>query len=122
MDILLFTGDAPDQIIRKEKNITARHWRRTPPAVDSLFRAQRGRKKETSFAICRVVDVRRWNGKLITSAGQDYVPFDIATREGFRGDARIADFLETYQKLNAHNRYDRKRKHYFIEFELIEIL
>ena len=122
MQIMMFTGDSPDKILLGDKTMTARHWRRTPPPVGSLFRAQRGRKKSTAFAICEVVDVRRWNGTHITSAGHDYIPFNIATCEGFRGDARIVDFLEAYRSLNAHHWDDPKRSHYFIEFNVREVL
>ena len=122
MQIILFKPPADEKILAGEKTMTARHWRRTPPKIGTLFRAQRGRGELTAFAICEVVDVRRWNGTHITSAGHDYIPFDIATRGGFRGDARIVDFLDAYRFLNAHNWNDEKRSHYFIEFKVREVL
>ena len=118
MQIIMFTGDSPDKILLREKDMTARHWRRTPPPVGSLFRAQRGRKTSTAFAICEVVNVWEWDGLFDGNAWEVTGLFcnEIAKREGFQN---WGHFHGAYYDLNAHNWDDPKRSHYFIEFVMV---
>ena len=117
MRILLFTPPSDQKILDELKTMTARCWRQKPPAVDEVIRAQTGRKKETSFALLKVLNVREWNGRTIASAGFDYPSKEVAIKEGFES---IDDFLFAYWNLNDWCWDDEKRKHWFIEFEMID--
>ena len=110
--------------------MTARLWRKSPPSKGDLFRAQTGRRKDTTFAICRVINVIRWNGKfhayivaedggLLALLPDFYSPQDIAHKEGFLNWFR---FYEAYKYLNAHHWGDETRTHYFVEFEVVEVI
>ena len=119
---ILFTPENAEWIKLGRKVTTARHWKQKPPEVGDIVTASTGRKKETRFAELRILDVRKWNGRAITSAGHDYVPFKIATKEGFREESRIIDFLDAYRALNRHHWYEKGRAHYFIDFEVVNLL
>ena len=134
MQIIMFTGDSPDKILDGSKTMTARHWLRKLPPLGSLFRAQRGRGKDSSFAVCKVLRVAEWDGVCQPpyidlgyewtrhlSYWEDKQVFraDIARKEGFDS---WWSFIDAYVTLNALNWDDERRKHYFIEFEVKELL
>ena len=111
----------PAQILAGSKTLTARCWKRKPPAVGSLFRAQRGRKKSTAFAVCVVKRVWRWDGQKDGNAMEVVQKFrnEIACLEGF---AHWGEFYETYKTLNADRFDDPNRNHFFIQFEIQKII
>lgn len=131
MCIIIFSvAGSAEKILSRSKVMTARFWRKTPPKVGSLFRAQRGRAKSTAFAICEVVSVREWNGFDIPEAYNKTSPFMpypeierrrqvIAIKEGF---VSWYQFIQVYQSLNKHHWNDPERTHYFIEFKVKEFV
>ena len=121
LPIILFTPPSNQRILDGTKTMTARFWKRRPPKVDSLFRAQTGRRKETTFAICRVTDVFEWDGASSGPACDHFncVPREIGEREGFRG---WGEFYEAYLDLNHHHWNREGRTHYFVEFEVVEVV
>lgn len=85
-----------------------------------------GRKKETRFSKAIIKKVVEWDGKwensnAVENLGMSYQ--EIAEAEGFE---TWQQFIDAYNYLNAHNLsdpYERiRRKHYFIQFELIREL
>ena len=104
--------------------MTARYWRREPPAFSSIVTASTGRKKETRFAEIQIVGGCIWNPETDTSTEIEertgYSLGQIATKEGFR---TWEEFMNAYISLNQHLPLDdKKRRHYFIEFKLIRDL
>lgn len=91
--------------------------------------AASGRRKETRFAKLRILNVWIWNGsETITTwhlpntkpIHMDRETKDvIANKEGFYS---WNEFYNVYHSLNLHNWNDTQRKHYFIEFELVEVM
>ena len=118
MRVILFTQPSDEKILDDIKTMTARYWRANPPKVGEVVRAQTGRKKETTFAYLKILKVTQWNGYLISSGDTGYVPVDVARKEGF--DGSVIDFLSAYRDLNRHNWTDETRKHWFVEFEMID--
>ena len=122
---ILFTSPSDQKILAGTKTMTARCWRKNPPEVGAIIYAQTGRSNTTRFAKLRVLDVREWNGYQISSGwySDEKAHYElaqkIAKKEGF--DSAM-DFLYTYRELNLHNWTDAKRKHWFIEFEVVERL
>ena len=82
---------------------------------------QRGTQKETSFAVCRVKNLWVWDGQFngnavdVTGLSRNA----IAEKEGYQHWGR---FHVSYMNLNIHNWDDPNRTHYFIEFEIVEML
>ena len=104
--------------------MTARFWRQKPPAAGTIVTASTGRKKETRFAKLRIKQITVWdpefdNAKTIEMA-MGYTLDQIAEKEGF---SDWTEFTDVYVSLNQHlDPDDAQRKHYFIEFELLEKL
>lgn len=121
MRIILFTPPAHLKIINLIKTMTARCWKQRPPRVGETVRAQTGRRKETAFALLKITNVHRWDGDINGNAAEvTGIPREtIAHREGFNN---WQQFIEAYYSLNAYNFLEGNRTHYFIEFELIEVL
>lgn len=132
MQIVLFTPPADEYILLRDKDYTARHWRRKPPQIGSIVAAQTGRKKSTKFAELQIRDVFRWNGKQVETILYRYIgdrfsshPFilspehkqEIATREGFTD---WDEFYYAYYDLNKHHWDEPGREHYFLEFEMLK--
>lgn len=133
MQNILFTEPNAGKILSGEKTMICRNWKRKPPAVGSLCTASTGYAKETRFAVIRILDVMEWNGHMdgvdaekVTGMSKQ----EIAEREGYGNfdthpDSMLTDwdyFISAYYGHNAQNFKDRKRKDYFILFELVEKL
>ena len=133
MQILLFTGTSPEKILDELKVYTARLWRRNPPEIGSIVRAQRGRRKDTSFATLRILDVFKWDGnynptlyyynvinniKYLGTTTQKCRD-EIGRREGY---SDWDDFYKAYKEINEWCWDDPTRTHWFIEFEIVEAL
>ena len=120
---ILFTPPADDRILDGIKTMTARCWRQNPPRLSEVICAQTGRRKDTAFAYLKVVGLALWRPDTDTSRDLEertgYSLGEIAEREGFR---TWEEFVDTYKALNAHNWDDPKRKHFFIDFEVVENL
>ena len=124
MRVIQFTSPSNEQILAELKTITARFWRKAPPRLSEILRAQTGRKKLTTFAYLRVVGLALWRPKTDTSRDIEqrlgYSLGEIAEKEGFRS---WEEFVNTYVALNQHHDPDDPlRRHYFIEFELVSAL
>ena len=129
MQILLFTGDTPEKILEGRKSMTARLWKRKPPKVGDIVRAQKGRKKDTSFAILKILDVFKWSGNytphFFGKTGHppyslmSEIKYDIAKKEGFES---WHEFWNAYYSLNAWCWDEIDRTHWFIVFELLDTL
>lgn len=122
--IILFTPPNDELILEGRKTMTARHWLKKPPRVGDIVDAQTGRKKETRFAKLKILNVVRWNGMdppegAASSREVWEKASEIAKKEGFE---KWKHFLRCYQRLNAHDWNNSKRLHYFIEFEVKEII
>ena len=81
--IILFTPPSDQKVLDEEKTMTARLWRKKPPKIGEVVRAQTGRKKETSFAHLKVIDVWEWTGYLMTTQSSKYNILEIGKKEGF---------------------------------------
>ena len=121
---MLFSGNTPEKILRKEKTMTARYWKIKPPEPGEIVTASRGHKKETRFAKLKILKVTAWEPgewdaiQYLTRVG--YTPQQIAKKEGFKD---FPTFFNAYADLNKHyDPFDPERTHYFIEFQLIESL
>ena len=121
MAIIMFTPPNDKKILNGEKTMTARFWAKAPPRLSEVVRAQTGYKKETTFAYLKVVGLAIW--KPFEDTDQDlkdrigYSKDEIAIMEGY---GNWDQFLRAYLKLNAHHDPDDpKRKHYFIDFEVV---
>ena len=135
MQIMLFTGDTPEKILEGRKSMTARLWKRKPPKVGDIVRAQKGRKKETAFATLRIKNVFTWDGEKIPTFSNTYTNLsdalrdnlyptaeklsEIAQKEGF---VNWDHFYIVYYKLNEWCWDEIDRTHWFIEFELVDTL
>ena len=126
MRIIQFTSPSDEKILNGTKTMTARFWRKTPPRLSEIVRAQTGRKKETTFAYLKVVGLAIW--KPFEDTDQDlqdrigYSKDEIAVMEGYEN---WDQFLSAYMKLNSHLDSDDpnpKRKHYFIDFQRVDQL
>ena len=130
--IIMFTPPSDQKIINKEKVMTARYWLKKPPKIGAVVHAQTGRKKETAFAKLKITDVFRWhigvnfniffwNEELdFWESPTNKVRDRIGIKEGFDS---WQSFLNAYHSLNAHHFGSlSKRQHYFIEFELLEVV
>ena len=100
--------------------MTARFWSKEPPALSELIRAQTGRKKETAFAILKVVGVAMWHPLRDTREDIEermgYTLEEITSKEGFE---TWEEFTDAYVAANSHHNLDDiRRKHYFIDFEV----
>ena len=124
MQNILFTPPTDEKILSGQKTMTARFWRRVPPLLSSIVTASTGRRKETRFAELKIVGACIWRPNIDTSLDLEgrigYSLDEIAIKEGFR---TWTEFVKTYTSLNQHlDPDDPKRKHYFIEFELVKNL
>ena len=120
MKILIFTPPTDQKILSEEKSMTARFWTRKPPALSELIRAQTGRKKETAFAILKVVGVALWHPLRDTREDIEertgYTLEEIASKEGFE---TWEEFIDAYVSTNSYyNLDDIRRRHYLIDFEV----
>ena len=111
--IILFTPPSDQKILDGRKTMTARCWKRKPPRIGDIVEAQTGYKKSTRFAQIRVCNVWEWNGNITSEMLTD----EIARKEGFDS---VDDFIFAYYSLNAHTIGDADRKHWFVEFEVME--
>lgn len=129
MKNITFTPPSDQKIKDGKKWMTARYWRYV---YGNMFKVgdrvtlSTGRKKETRFTEAEITKVVEWDGKwentdAIGKLGMSYQ--EIAEAEGFE---TWQQFIDAYNGLNAHNLsdpYERvRRKHYFIQFELIGVL
>ena len=124
MQNIMFTPPANEKVLDGTKTMTARFWRREPPALSSIVTASTGRKKETRFAEIQIVGGCIWYPQ--TDTGVElferigYSPSEIAIKEGFQN---WKEFIDAYVSLNPlFTVDDPKRRHYFLEFELIRDL
>jgi len=119
--VLLFTGPNSRAYINLGiKTMTARFWKQKPPEIGSVLRAQTGRKKETTFAYLKTLNIWNWDGKINGNALEVTGLFrnEIARREGFKN---WGQFYAEYKDLNNRCWDDSDRKHYFILFEVIDL-
>ena len=109
---ILFTPPFDQKILSGQKTMTARCWKQKPPRVGQIIDAQTGYANSTRFAKLKVVDVWEWDGSMTSECLTD----EIAKKEGFE-DAN--DFIFAYYSLNSHTIADNDRRHWFIEFEVV---
>lgn len=129
MQIIMFTGDSPDKILAGSKTMTALHWRREPPVICERFRAQRGLRKDTAFAVCEVVWFGHWDGGFCTDGTVDVYPLfgesspvKLKTSE-FARKAGFANWDEFYLPYRTFTNWDDLfRTHWFVEFKVVEVL
>ena len=132
MQNIMFAEPNPAKILSGEKSLTARCWKRKPPKVGDLLTASTGDKKETRFAIIRVLNVWEWNALMGVDSDAETVTGmtkqEIAEREGFKDawshdpDTWLTDwdaFIEAYYSINAKKFLDDDRLNYFIAFEVV---
>ena len=111
--MILFSVDSARKIINGQKWQTRRMWYPSYAAKikpGSLHNAQlKMMKPETCFARLRIKSVWEWDGWTI--------PGSDLRAEGFENDPM--GFFETYRKLNEKRRADSDRRHYAVEFEVV---
>ena len=109
---MLFMAEFIHLILSGNKTQTRRHWKRKPPKVGSVIFAQTKLfKNETRFA--RIKILRVWE------CDPNDISIDDVIAEGFLDKS---DFIRTYRKLNEKKWDDKSRKHWAIEFEVVERL
>lgn len=127
---IIFSGNAPDKIINLNneyeipKTITARFWKQKPPIIGEIVTASRNRHASSRFAKLKIINVFKWipgeTDALEIFAKSGYTFQQIAEKEGFKN---FPEFFDAYASLNGHlEPDDPTRTHYFIEFQVIEIL
>ena len=124
MQNILFTPPTDEKILSGQKTMTARFWRRVPPSLSSIVTASTGQRKETRFAELKIVGACIWRPETDISIDLEgrigYSCGEIAIKEGFR---TWEEFVNVYDSINSHlDPDDEKRRHYFIEFELVKNL
>ena len=135
MQNIMFTEPNPAKILSGEKSLTARNWKRKPPKPGAVLTASTGYKKETRFAVIRVLNVWEWNALMGVDSNAETVTGmskqEIAKREGFKDawshdpDTWLTDwdaFIMAYYGHNAQNFLADDRTNYFISFELVQPL
>ena len=129
----MFTEPNPAKILSGEKTMTARNWKRKPPLPGDECTASTGYAKETRFAIIRITNVWEWDGDNNGINAEEVTGLskqEIGRSEGFTGRPHDPDdwltdwddFITAYYGHNAENFKDSERRHYFIQFELVERL
>ena len=108
--MILFTHESAYIILKGQKVMTARCWKRRRAKPGSYHYAQLNRRAESRFARLRILSVEEWDGK---SADKHF-----AKKEGYDSST---EFLFSYWSLNDHIMRDPDRKHYKIEFKVIDI-
>lgn len=107
--MILFTLENAYKIVTRQKTITSRFSRRRIKE-GSFHYAQLNMSAASRFARLHILSVTEWNGKTCTE--------EFAKKEGFESST---EFLFAYWSLNDHQWDDPKRKHYAIEFEVVEL-
>lgn len=108
--MILFTPKSAYLMLLGMKVITSRLWRTRRAKPGSIHWAQLNLKPISRFARLHILSVEEWDG---VTADKDF-----AKGEGFDDPT---EFLFEYWSLNEHKWEDQTRKHYKIEFEIIEI-
>ena len=123
---ITFSRPADEKVLDKSKTMTTRFWHKNypKPVPGEIVTASTGRRKETRFAKLRIIQVVTWKPEKWTNfdymLNTGYSPQVIAEKEGF---SNFNEFFNTYAVINDHlDPDDPDRSHYFIEFELVEIL
>ena len=126
MKNIQFTPPSNLLILQGIKEFTARFWSNNYPIPKKgeIVTASTGRKKETRFAKLEIIQVTTWepgvDDALMLTLKTGYSPQVIAEKEGFKN---FDEFFDAYAALNNHlDPNDPNRKHYFIEFRLVEKL
>ena len=126
MKNILFTPPHDQKVLDETKTFTARFWHDNYPLPEpgEIVTASTGRKKETRFAKLKIIQVTQWkpgeDDSLMLMVRTGYTAQQLAEKEGFKD---FPEFFNTYAVINDHHDpHDPNRKHYFIEFELIEAL
>ena len=120
MQRILFTSPSNEKILSGEKCMTARCWKRKPPAKGSHIRACTNYRNNSQFAVLEVLNVWEWDGKLSGEVAEKVTGMEleeIAEAEGFED---WYDFIRAYQDFNPENLLDPTRKNYFIHFKVIQ--
>ena len=126
MKNIAFTRPADEKVKNKTKTFTARFWHKNypKPVPGEIVTASTGRHAHTRFAKLRIIQVVTWrpgiDDFLMLTVKTGYTPQQIAEKEGFND---FDEFFNAYAVLNDHlDPDDPNREHYFIEFEVIEVL
>ena len=90
--------------------MTARYWKRPRAVPGSYHWAQLNRKAESRFARLLILDVQEWDGL--------HADKKFAEKEGYQSST---EFLFSYWHLIDHKRNETDRKHYKIEFEVVDM-
>ena len=126
MKNIQFTPPADKKVLNETKTMTARFWSNSypRPVPGEIVTASTGRKKETRFAKLKIIQVTQWfpdqDETLMYMVRTGYTPQQIAEKEGFDN---FPEFFNAYAVINDHHDPDDpNRKHWFIEFKLVEVL
>ena len=133
MQNIMFTEPNPKKILRGEKTLTARNWKRKPPRRGAVMTASTAYPKSTRFAVIRVLNVWEWELDLSGKGAEKATGFtkqQIADKEGYGNTTRPKDswltdwdaFIAAYYGHNAQNFLEDDRTDYFIHFQLVQRL
>ena len=120
MHRLLFTKPSDEKILDGTKTLTARNWKRKPPAPGTRIKACTNYRNSSMFAILEILDIWEWDGKLSGEVAEQVTGMEleeIAEAEGF---ADWYDFIRAYQDFKPENLLNPERKNYFIHFKVVE--
>ena len=129
---MLFKPEYVAPIIAGEKVCTTRYRKHAMVKVGNIYKAKTHRYSKEYFALIKVVQIRSadfsphrqfglddtgWLKHLYYTIGyQDEKRQRFAEKEGFDS---WYDFRETYMDINAHHRDDPERKHWIIDFGVV---
>jgi len=121
---IIFSGNSPEKVINRVKTFTARFWKQRPFNIGEIVTASKNRHAASRFAKLKIIQVIKWEpdkwDTLMYIARTGYTPQQIAEKEGFQN---FEEFFDAYASLNGHlDPDDPERTHYFIEFEVVELL
>ena len=110
--MLSFTRASAYYILSGEKTQTRRVWKRSQVKEGNEYWATMNRfSKDGRFARIKVVNLREWDGKRIST--------EDAWKEGF---PNTQEFWQAYRSLNRDKLNDPDRKQYIIDFEVTSAL
>lgn len=107
--MILFTKESKTKILAGEKTQTRRLWYSRRCVPGALHYAQTSRDSKSRFALLRIIKVWSWDGWAISH--------EDVLAEGFKN---ANEFRAAYYVLNHRKLNDNRRKHFAVEFELVE--
>ena len=125
---MLFQKQFVEQILSGEKTRTTRFRKRAMVKVGSIYKAKTHRFSKEHFALIKVVKIRTADFSPHSEFRSNSWIADLSAVIGYQNRERHAEkegvedwyeFRDVYTKLNAEHRDDSERKHYVIDFGVV---